>query len=111
MTPLPPPLRALLDVGVFTAVEACDASQLASVLAGLTALQARAVARLGTANEPSPPATGGDRLLDVKEAAALLGMSIDWVYRRARRLPFTVRMGRTLRFSETGIQRWLAHRH
>jgi len=110
MTPLPSPLRILLDVDALAAIEACDAGQLPSVLAGLTALQARAVARLGTANESSLPATDGDRLLDVKEAATLLGMSTDWLYRRAPRLPFTIRMGRTLRFSEAGIQRWLATR-
>jgi excisionase family DNA binding protein len=46
----------------------------------------------------------GDHLLTVDEAAARLKCSSDWLYRRAKRLPFTVRVGRNLRFSERGIE-------
>jgi len=31
----------------------------------------------------------------------------DWLYRRTTRLPFTVRLGRALRFSEEGLNRWI----
>lgn len=46
----------------------------------------------------------GDNLLTVDEAAARLKCSSDWLYRRAKRRPFTVRVGRNLRFSERGIE-------
>ena len=50
------------------------------------------------------------KLLTVKEAASRTGMSEDWLYRRARSLPFTVRVGRSLRFSEAGLDRWVRSR-
>src|SRR5690242_5892593 len=53
-------------------------------------------------------ASAGDRLLKIDEAATRLGQSPDWVYRRAPRLPFTVRQGRGLRFSERGLTAYIA---
>jgi predicted DNA-binding transcriptional regulator AlpA len=53
----------------------------------------------------------GDRLLDAREAARILGVEPRWLYRRADRLPFTRRLSpRTLRFSELGLQRWIKTR-
>jgi len=57
-----------------------------------------------------PEAPAEDRLLAVKEAAGKLGVSTDWLYRRATNLPFTVRLGRQLRFSERGVERWIRQR-
>lgn len=52
-----------------------------------------------------------DRLLTVKEAAAQLATTADWLYRHANRLPFTVRLGPGhLRFREQGIQEYLRRR-
>jgi len=52
-----------------------------------------------------------ERLLDAEEAAALLGVSRDWIYRNASRLPFTRKLGpKMLRFSYQGIQKYLATR-
>ena len=52
-----------------------------------------------------------DRMLDVEEAAALLGVTPRWLYRHARELPFTRPISRKIvRFSRAGIQRWLASR-
>ena len=51
-----------------------------------------------------------DRLLDVKEAAARLSVTVDWLYRHAGALPFTVRTGRKLRFSSAGIVRFISER-
>jgi hypothetical protein len=48
-----------------------------------------------------------DTLLDVTKAAKRLATSPDWLYRHARRLPFTVRNGRQLRFSSEGIARYI----
>ena len=52
----------------------------------------------------------GDRLLDTKEAAAKLGASEDYLYRHSRNLPFAVRMGRKLRFSDAGIEKYIRQR-
>src|SRR5687768_11785590 len=53
----------------------------------------------------------GDRLLDADEAAKLLSVSPDWLYRQAKHLPFSRRLGpKMLRFSHDGIVRWLATR-
>jgi predicted DNA-binding transcriptional regulator AlpA len=53
----------------------------------------------------------GDRLLDAAEAAAKLGTSKDWIYRHAAILPFVMRVGKKqLRFSESGIERYIQQR-
>ena len=52
-----------------------------------------------------------DRLLDAEEAAKILSVSEDWLYRNARKLPFTRKLGpKMLRFSHEGIVKWLATR-
>src|SRR5205823_3479802 len=50
-----------------------------------------------------------DTLLTVKEAAPLLKMSRDYLYRHARQFPFFVRPNgaRAVRFSAHGIERYL----
>jgi predicted DNA-binding transcriptional regulator AlpA len=54
---------------------------------------------------------GDDRPLNVSEASQLIGMSEDWLYRNAKKLPFTRKMGpKTLRFSHKEIVKWLATR-
>ncbi len=52
-----------------------------------------------------------DRLLDAADAAKLLSVSEDWLYRHAKKLPFTRKLGpKMLRFSSVGIQKYLAMR-
>ncbi len=51
-----------------------------------------------------------DRLLTVEQAADILSKTTDWLYRRAKILPFTVREGRSLRFSHNGIQKYIQAR-
>jgi predicted DNA-binding transcriptional regulator AlpA len=51
-----------------------------------------------------------DRLLPVAEAAELLGMAPDTLYRRSTSFPFTVRDGRRVRFSQLGIERYIRAR-
>lgn len=54
---------------------------------------------------------GQDHLLDAGEAAKLLAVSEDWLYRHAKKLPFTRKLGpKMLRFSSLGIQKYLATR-
>jgi predicted DNA-binding transcriptional regulator AlpA len=55
--------------------------------------------------------TEGDRLLDADEAAKLLAVSADWLYRNAKKLPFTRKLGpKMLRFSALGIQKYISSR-
>lgn len=52
-----------------------------------------------------------DRLLDAEEASRALRVSPDWLYRHAKKLPFTRKLGaKMLRFSYQGIQKYLATR-
>ncbi|MGH7770943.1 MAG: helix-turn-helix transcriptional regulator [Candidatus Binatia bacterium] len=52
-----------------------------------------------------------ERLLTAEEAAQLLSVSPDWLYRHAKRLPFSRKLGpKMLRFSYQGILKWLATR-
>lgn len=52
-----------------------------------------------------------ERLLTAEEAAQLLSISPDWLYRQAKKLPFTRKLGpKMLRFSYQGILKYLATR-
>jgi predicted DNA-binding transcriptional regulator AlpA len=52
-----------------------------------------------------------ERLLNADEAAEILNVSSDWLYRNAKKLPFTRKLGpKMLRFSHQGIMKWLATR-
>ncbi len=83
----------------------------------VTALQTRCLLllnalwsrQLATSTAPALP-TEPDRLLTVAEAKARLSKSEDSLYRHARHLPFTVRVGRQLRFSSQGIARDIRER-
>lgn len=49
-----------------------------------------------------------DALLTITEAAGILSVTTDWLYRHADELPFTVRPGPgQVRFSKNGIQEYL----
>jgi excisionase family DNA binding protein len=65
------------------------------------------VSALLTKNGSAEP----ERLLSIGEAAEMLGHSQIWLYRNSKRLPFSVRMGRSVRFSRKGIEKWIeAHK-
>lgn len=60
---------------------------------------------------PAPAAVAAlpisDRLLTIQEAAAQLGVTPRWLYRRADALPFMRRLSRrALRVSKAGLERW-----
>ena len=96
------PLEALDQVAV---------EDLPAVVLYLAALQSAAAARLTAAPRPVPVSrNGSEALLDVREAAARLNLSVDWLYRHAKRLPFTRRVGRAVRFDPEGLARWVATR-
>jgi excisionase family DNA binding protein len=50
----------------------------------------------------------GSPLLSVKEAAAYLGMSKDWVYERLKTLIPHVKIGGTLKFRKDDLDRYIA---
>ncbi len=82
--------------------------QIPAVLGELEELRARAWAQLLTPNGRNPSGIQpADELVSAREAARRLGLSLDYVYRHARQLPFTVRIGRRLRFSAQGIERFI----
>jgi predicted DNA-binding transcriptional regulator AlpA len=57
------------------------------------------------------PQQDADRLLSADEAATLLSVSPDWLYRHAKKLPFTRKLGpKMLRFSHQGILKYVAAR-
>ena len=51
-----------------------------------------------------------DRLLNIDQACEKLGRKKDWLYRHHKELPFTVRHGKPLRFSELGIEEYIRER-
>ena len=86
----------------------------AGLLAGIAAVQAALAARilvLAAESAQTDSSRTEDTLLTANQAASRLAVSPDWVYRRASRLPFTVRLDRgALRFSTLGIERYLRQR-
>ncbi len=79
-----------------------DPEHIGPIMAQMAALQLRLATRL-VAERIDRDQGEDDNLLTVEEAAAKLKCSEDWLYRRAKRFPFTVRVGRNLRFSGRGI--------
>ena len=66
----------------------------------------RVAARL---NGAAPKPAQADRLLTVSEAAKRLGVSKRYVYAHVSAYLFARRLGKkTLRFSERGLEKWLA---
>jgi len=74
-------------------------------LGQLARLEARLTARMVAAAKGSPEP---DRLLSAPQAADLLDLSPDTLYRKARSFPFTILLpGRQVRFSALGIERYI----
>ena len=104
-------IRAVLEAPEKAA--AVSPSQVPAVLGQLAELQAIFLARLVAPNgsHAAPAPSEPDRLLTAEEAAPILGMTPRWLYRHSRKLPFARRLSRkALRFSETGLRRYMAAR-
>jgi predicted DNA-binding transcriptional regulator AlpA len=99
----------LLRQGLADAVRAagqCDLPRLIGLLAEMEALaqlalKAPSEKQRGKADNDMPASN-----MSATEAARRLGMSRDWLYKNARRLPFAVRIGRRLLFDAHGLERW-----
>ena len=62
-----------------------------------------------THRDPDRPTD--DRMLGAGEAAAMLGVSVRWLYRHSKQMPFARKIApKIVRFSRAGIVRWLATR-
>lgn len=79
------------------------AGELPRLLGELEEIRCTAMARLTMPAASQRP----DELLMVGQAAERLGLSVDYLYRNHSRLPFTRRMGRSLRFSSLGIDEYI----
>jgi hypothetical protein len=51
--------------------------------------------------------SGKDRLLTAQQVAEILNVTPEWVYRHSKSLPFRCWVGRFLRFSSVGLQRFI----
>ncbi len=96
-----------------TRVSTLTPSEAATALVELASLQAAVAARLHSAPEGNSHRSEAtpDRLLTAEDVAERLGRTRDWVYRQSKHWPFTRKVAsRTVRFSELGLQRFLAQR-
>jgi predicted DNA-binding transcriptional regulator AlpA len=100
------PQRLLDALDAFLRTAPVDA--VPDLIAQLEGLKARLYARLSAPGRMAAPTK--DRLLTVKEAAEKMRRSADWLYRHSATLPFAVREGRLLRFSEQGIEEYIRRR-
>ena len=75
-----------------------------ALMAQMAAAQSTLAARLLSAENR---AELNDELLDAAQAAEKLGVSKDWLYTRTNTLPFVVRLGRKVRFSLRGIEKYV----
>ncbi len=80
--------------------------EVADLIGRLVSIEERARLRLRQAADPGAVLTAPDDNLSAADAARRLGMSRDWLYRNARRLPFAGRIGRRVVFSARGLERW-----
>ena len=86
----------------------CPPEDLPGLMGELERLRVSAWLR---ATKPQERAVSGpDENLSIKEAARRLGVSVDWLYRNAARLPFTVRICRRVLFSARGLEKWVQRR-
>jgi excisionase family DNA binding protein len=80
-----------------------------SILSKAFAEAFRQVLREAKRPEPSETKQVDERLLTVREAAEVLNVSLDWLYRNSKKLPFSKKLGpKMLRFSYQGLQKYLA---
>ena len=88
-----------------------SAAEVPVLLAKVAALQSLLTSRL-LLDPPSrsvEPAADNENWLTAEEAALILSVTPNWLYRRAKKLPFARRLSRkVLRFSESGLRRYLA---
>jgi predicted DNA-binding transcriptional regulator AlpA len=94
---------------VLKAARSLAPDELPQLLGELETVRAVAWSRL-TAPAPAPlNPQAPDELLDVKTAAGRLHLSVGYLYRHHDLFPFSRRVGRSLRFSNSGIDDYIQH--
>jgi excisionase family DNA binding protein len=91
-------------------VEELSHNDIPALLTQLSAMQTSMTARLVAATHDAAQDSGEESLLTIEEAANRLSVSKDWLYRRTNKLPFVVRVGGRVRFSGSGIDRYIKNR-
>jgi predicted DNA-binding transcriptional regulator AlpA len=81
-------------------------AQLPQFLGELETIRITALSRLTS----QAPALEPDTLVDAETASKRLGMSTAYLFRHADALAFARRIGRSVRFSSRGIDRYIAQR-
>jgi predicted DNA-binding transcriptional regulator AlpA len=97
--------------GALTQIAGVDVSRLtrvecAALFAETKSLEGRLLARLLTSEESAARESSGDgdKLLDVNQAAEMLSVSRQWIYRNGRNLNLVVELGKgTIRYSQAAI--------
>ena len=110
---------AVTDIGTLATdpalIEELGLDDAAEALFNLAALQLAIALHIrhgGRSPSVNRTPTAEDKLLLPEQAAARMGVSRRWLYRHAKRLPFTRRLGRKqLRFSEAGLTEYLAKKN
>lgn len=93
-----------------TSVAGLTRSELAAILVACTVVQGRIAAALIARSESIAVSVAPDKLWDAREAAARLGVAPAWLCRRSHQLPFAVRLGGHVRFSERKLSRFISNR-
>lgn len=106
------PSRRFADarVAIEREIEEAGDGELPWICAELARLQELARSMLARAGAQKEVASNGgrDRLLPLSEAAERLGVSVEWIRRHQRELPFVRRLSReVLRVSERGLGEWI----
>lgn len=92
-------------------IEAATPAEMPHVAADLARALSLAIARSAHVPAPTPVAATASESLTIEEAAVRMGVAKTWLYRHAKQLPFTRKLGhRTLRFDARGLERWLRQR-
>ena len=92
--------------------ERMQATAPVSVVLGTVLAELRTLPRAdSSAAAVSPNDDAGLGLLTPQQAADRLGVSVRWLYRHAKSLPFVRRLSRrALRFDPAGLRRWVTSR-
>jgi len=91
-------------------VDEARLEELPALVGALAQAQAVALARLTTPRLENHETSGQEGNLSAEEAARRLGVSPSYIYKNARSLPFTARIGRRVVCTARGVDRWVRQR-
>jgi predicted DNA-binding transcriptional regulator AlpA len=95
-------------VAEIASIEKMTSPQAKAELAKIASIMPMLIAKAFETSPALEPTA--DRLLGATEAAAMLSLAPTTLYKNAGEYPFTVRLGRSLRFSLRGLEQYIARR-